>query len=91
MYVGAFIIWSGSPLELEKNMIEVNNLLEQINQRLAKVEMIIEHPDIKNIIIERDRFDMGIRTHTEINPLLEMTWNEILANYELPSLRSSKN
>ena len=72
-------------------MIEVNNLLEQINQRLAKVEMIIEHPDIKNIIIERDRFDMGIRTHTEINPLLEMTWNEILANYELPSLRSSKN
>jgi hypothetical protein len=61
--------------------------LEQQNQRIAQLEKILDHPYIKRKIIE---YDSPLPLE-EMGQAMLKTWNEIFTDYDLPSLRSSKN
>jgi len=61
--------------------------LEQQNQRITQLEKILNHPYIKREIIE---YDLPLPLE-EVERAIFKTWEEIFKDYDLPSLRSSKN
>ena len=68
-------------------MEELKQTIEQQNQRIAQLEKILDHPCIKRKIIEYD----SPLSLEEMGQAIFKTWEEIFTDYDLHSLRSSKN